>query len=104
MVVRGLFGRRSPMAILSLAIQPTSAITSMKRSGFPSHDPTRPNLLHHIRDMTGNIPGEGGLITFPESNSLVSIVLPHQPHFIGQPSEVTSSGGMDSSSIGSATS
>jgi oleate hydratase len=38
-----------------------------------------------IRDLTGNVPGEGGLITFPESSWLASIVLPHQPHFIGQP-------------------
>lgn len=41
-----------------------------------------------IRDLTGNAPGEGGLITFPESNWLASIVLPHQPHFIGQPDDV----------------
>ena len=41
-----------------------------------------------IRDLTGNVPGEGGLITFPESNWLASIVLPHQPHFIGQPEDV----------------
>lgn len=41
-----------------------------------------------IRDLTGNVPGEGGLITFPESNWLTSIVLPHQPHFIGQPGNV----------------
>jgi len=41
-----------------------------------------------IRDLTGNVPGEGGLITFPESAWLASIVLPHQPHFIGQPKEV----------------
>jgi len=32
--------------------------------------------------------GEGGLITFPESNWLASIVLPHQPHLIGQPANV----------------
>ncbi len=41
-----------------------------------------------IRDLTGNVPGEGGLITFPESSWLASIVLPHQPHFIGQPKGV----------------
>ncbi|WP_353064507.1 oleate hydratase [Tunturibacter psychrotolerans] len=41
-----------------------------------------------IRDHTGNAPGEGGLITFPDSNWLASIVLPHQPHFIGQPAGV----------------
>jgi oleate hydratase len=46
------------------------------------HDPT---FFQLIRDLTGNVPGEGGLITFPESGWLASIVLPHQPHFIGQP-------------------
>lgn len=47
-----------------------------------------PELFKHIRDFTGNIPGEGGLITFTDSNWLMSIVLPYQPHFIGQPDEV----------------
>lgn len=49
------------------------------------HDPT---LFRLIRDLTGNAPGEGGLITFPQSNWLASIVLPHQPHFMGQPEDV----------------
>jgi oleate hydratase len=49
------------------------------------HDPT---FFRLIRDLTGNVPGEGGLITFPESSWLVSIVLPHQPHFLGQPADV----------------
>jgi len=49
------------------------------------HDPT---FLRLVRDFTGNVPGEGGLITFPESNWLASIVIPHQPHFIGQPEGV----------------
>jgi oleate hydratase len=49
------------------------------------HDPT---FFQLIRDLTGNVPGEGGLITFPESSWLASIVLPHQPHFIGQPEDV----------------
>jgi len=47
-----------------------------------------PELLHHIRDLTGNVPGEGGLVTFCDSNWLMSIVVPHQPHFISQPKEV----------------
>ena len=46
-------------------------------------------LLHLIRDLTGNVPGEGGLITFPDSAWLASIVIPHQPHFIGQPEDVS---------------
>ena len=48
-----------------------------------------PALLDLIQNLTGNVPGEGGLITFPDSNWLVSIVVPHQPHFIGQPDNVS---------------
>jgi oleate hydratase len=48
-----------------------------------------PTFLRLIRDFTGNVPGEGGLITFPESAWLASIVIPHQPHFIGQPDDVS---------------
>ncbi|AOH83142.1 oleate hydratase [Sphingomonas panacis] len=47
-----------------------------------------PDFFDLVRDLTGNVPGEGGLITFPQSNWLASIVLPHQPHFIGQPEGV----------------
>ena len=47
-----------------------------------------PTFFNFVRDLTGNAPGEGGLITFPESSWLLSIVLPHQPHFIGQPEHV----------------
>jgi oleate hydratase len=46
-------------------------------------------LLRIVRDLTGNVPGEGGLITFPQSSWLASIVIPHQPHFIGQPDDVS---------------
>ncbi len=45
-------------------------------------------LFDLIRDFTGNVPGEGGLITFVGSAWLMSIVLPHQPHFIDQPDDV----------------
>lgn len=50
------------------------------------HDPS---FLRLVRDFTGNVPGEGGLITFPDSNWLASIVIPHQPHFIDQPEGVS---------------
>lgn len=50
------------------------------------HDET---LLRIVRDITGNVPGEGGLMTFPQSNRLASIVIPHQPHFIRQPEGVS---------------
>ena len=49
------------------------------------HNPT---FFQLVRDLSGNVPGEGGLITFPESSWLASIVLPHQPHFIDQPADV----------------
>ena len=48
-----------------------------------------PAFLRLLLDMTGNVPGEGGLITFPDSSWLVSIVIPHQPHFIDQPESVS---------------
>ena len=48
-----------------------------------------PALLRVVRDLTGNVPGEGGLITFPKSSWLASIVIPFQPHFIGQPDDVS---------------
>jgi oleate hydratase len=49
---------------------------------------SNPVFFDFVRDLTGNAPGEGGLITFAESSWLMSIVLPHQPHFIGQPEGV----------------
>ena len=48
-----------------------------------------PTFLKIIRKLTGNAPGEGGLVTFPESSWLASIVVPFQPHFIGQPADVS---------------
>ncbi len=48
-----------------------------------------PTCLKRLVAFTGNVPGEGGLITFPESGWLASIVVPHQPHFIGQPDDVS---------------
>ena len=55
------------------------------------HDPA---FFRLVTDRTGNVPGEGGLITFPESRWLASIVLPHQPHFIRCPRTFKSSGAM----------
>jgi oleate hydratase len=65
----------------------TGRIPESKWMSFTTtlHDPT---FFDRIRDLTGNVPGEGGLISFPESRWLASIVLPHQPHFIGQPKDV----------------
>jgi oleate hydratase len=38
--------------------------------------------------FSGNQPGTGGLVTFKDSRWLMSIVLPHQPHFADQPADV----------------
>ena len=38
--------------------------------------------------FSGNQPGTGGLVTFKDSNWLMSIVLAHQPHFPKQPAGV----------------
>jgi oleate hydratase len=46
------------------------------------------SLFEFIHNLTGNVPGQGGLITFADSSWRMSVVLPYQPHFIGQPEEV----------------
>jgi oleate hydratase len=38
--------------------------------------------------FSGNRAGTGGLVTFKDSNWLMSIVLAHQPHFLNQPADV----------------
>ena len=42
-----------------------------------------------MEEFSGNKAGTGGLVTFKDSNWLMSIVLAYQPHFIGQPDNVT---------------
>ena len=41
-----------------------------------------------MKDFTGNEAGTGGLVTFKDSNWLMSVVLPHQPHFLNQPENI----------------
>lgn len=41
-----------------------------------------------IAEFSGNQAGTGGLITFKDSNWLMSIVLAYQPHFVNQPADV----------------
>jgi oleate hydratase len=48
-------------------------------------DPTFFNLMEKFSD---NKPGTGGLVTFRDSNWLMSIVLAYQPHFLNQPENV----------------
>ena len=46
-------------------------------------------LLKLIEQFSGNIPGSGALMTFKDSNWLMSIVVAAQPHFKGQPMDTT---------------
>lgn len=48
----------------------------------------RPDFFEFMQSFTGNVTGTGGLVTFADSNWLMSIVLFHQPHFRGQPNDV----------------
>ncbi|WP_394760777.1 oleate hydratase [Phenylobacterium sp.] len=44
-----------------------------------------PAFFRLMEAFTGNAAGTGGLVTFIDSSWLMSIVLAHQPHFLGQP-------------------
>ncbi len=45
-------------------------------------------FFDQMEAFTGNAAGTGGLVTFKDSNWLMSIVLYHQPHFVDQPNDV----------------
>jgi oleate hydratase len=45
-------------------------------------------FFDQMQRFSGNEAGTGGLVTFKDSNWLMSIVLPHQPHFANQPAGV----------------
>jgi oleate hydratase len=45
-------------------------------------------FFDQMNQFSGNEPGTGGLVTFKDSNWLMSIVLAHQPHFPNQPADV----------------
>jgi oleate hydratase len=47
-----------------------------------------PGFFDMMTYFSGNEPGTGGLVTFKDSNWLMSIVLAHQPHFPNQPADV----------------
>jgi oleate hydratase len=49
---------------------------------------TSRTLLDRIQEYTGNVPGEGALMTWKDSRWLLSIVVPAQPHFAGQAADV----------------
>ncbi len=51
-----------------------------------------PNSKYYLigggNQFSGNEAGTGGLVTFNDSNWMMSTVLAHQPHFINQPADV----------------
>ncbi|MES2143516.1 MAG: oleate hydratase, partial [Pseudomonadota bacterium] len=47
-----------------------------------------PAFFAAMQQFSGNEAGTGGLVTFKDSNWLMSIVLAHQPHFAAQPADV----------------
>lgn len=47
-----------------------------------------PAFFAEMNRFSGNEAGTGGLVTFKDSNWLMSIVLAHQPHFAAQPADV----------------
>ncbi|CAG0955239.1 partial Oleate hydratase, partial [Anaerolineae bacterium] len=47
-----------------------------------------PEFFELMTQFSGNEAGTGGLVTFKDSNWLMSIVLAHQPHFPNQPGNV----------------
>ena len=47
-----------------------------------------PEFFEEMHRFSGNEAGTGGLVTFKDSSWLMSIVLAHQPHFVGQPADV----------------
>jgi oleate hydratase len=47
-----------------------------------------PTFFDMMTQLSGNEAGTGGLVTFKDSNWMMSIVLAHQPHFIHQPADV----------------
>jgi len=47
-----------------------------------------PLFFEFMEQLTGNAAGTGGLVTFKNSNWLMSVVLAFQPHFLNQPANV----------------
>jgi oleate hydratase len=69
---------------------PNNFTNRVSESHFESFTVTlkSPDLFEHLAAFTHNAPGTGALTTFKDSNWLLSIVVPHQPHFLSQPANV----------------
>ena len=69
---------------------PAAFNSSIAQSWWESFTVTLKNTAFFdlMARFSSNEPGTGGLVTFKDSNWLMSIVLPHQPHFPDQPADV----------------
>ena len=69
---------------------PAAFNSCIAQSCWESFTVTLPNpgFFDLMTQFSGNQPGTGGLVTFKDSNWLMSIVLAHQPHFPNQPAGV----------------
>jgi len=69
---------------------PAAFNSSIPESWWESFTVTlkQPAFFDRMEKFTGNRAGTGGLVTFKDSNWFMSVVLAHQPHFIGQPEGV----------------
>lgn len=69
---------------------PAAFDSSIAQSSWQSFTVTlkNPAFFNQMIQFSGNEPGTGGLVTFKDSNWLMSIVLAHQPHFPNQPEDV----------------
>ncbi|MEA5509420.1 oleate hydratase [Crocosphaera sp. UHCC 0190] len=69
---------------------PSAFNSSIAESCWESFTVTlkNPSFFDKITKFSGNEPGTGGLVTFKDSNWLMSIVLAHQPHFANQPADI----------------
>ena len=70
--------------------RPTVFSSSIPESQWSSFTITLPNtaFFDAMQAFSGNVAGTGGLVTFKDSNWLLSIVLAHQPHFAAQPANI----------------
>lgn len=69
---------------------PAAFNNSIAQSNWESFTVTlkNPEFFDMMNQLSGNEAGTGGLVTFKDSNWMMSIVLAHQPHFISQPADV----------------
>jgi oleate hydratase len=69
---------------------PTAFNSSIPESFWESFTVTLrdPAFFDKMEAFSSNRAGTGGLVTFKDSNWLMSIVLAHQPHFADQPADV----------------